>query len=505
MRLQTETILVVDDTESNIDILVELLGDYDVAVATDGVSALEIVNEQEIDLVLLDIAMPDMDGYEVCRHIRQDHSSAELPVIFITAATDEKSIEAAFEAGGNDYITKPFKPSELLARIRRELTLKDLIRNLEDRVRERTLQIEHERKLVTTIVDTANSIIAVIEPDGTMSRINRYGEEFTGYSQNEICAEPYFWAKFLPSEKRKLVTEIIAKARQGEVVNHFQNSWISKNGEKRTFEWSNTLVRHSDGSMNYLFTIGIDVTERKKMEDALIEAKEAAEAASKAKQEFLANMSHELRTPLNAIIGFSQILNMRHEIPENYRSQINKILISGKNMLMLVNTLLDFSKIEDGKMDFNPQHFSLFALFDEIHVLFENQLKRKGLTLDFLTPEKAPTIFADHQLIKQVLVNFISNAIKFSQNGGKITVKYHDDECRVFFAVVDNGVGIPQEEISTIFEPFVQGQSSKNIAIKGTGLGLSLSKKIIEDIHHGTIRCESRVGEGTTFSFSIPK
>lgn len=130
--MSCKNILIVDDTETNIDILLDLLGEtYEIVVATDGITALETIQEEQIDLVLLDIMMPEMDGYEVCEKIREEHHTRDLPVIFITARSDEESIEKAYKIGGNDYITKPFKTLELLARINTQLMLKDLIENLE--------------------------------------------------------------------------------------------------------------------------------------------------------------------------------------------------------------------------------------------------------------------------------------------------------------------------------------------------------------------------------------
>ena len=235
----------------------------------------------------------------------------------------------------------------------------------------------------------------------------------------------------------------------------------------------------------------------------LLEETRRAERANEAKSVFLANMSHELRTPLNAIIGFSQILFKRPDINEKYKEYIKKVNIAGQNMLILVNTLLDFSKVEDGKIDFLLQPFRLKSVVDELKVLFEYQAGEKEIEVRYpdLSDEQ---VMGDVQLIKQVLINLLSNAIKFSPRNAQVELRYAADASWHRFAVVDKGAGIAPEEMKTLFDAFMQGEASKNLSLKGTGLGLNLSKKIIETYHHGKIYCESEPGSGSTFVVEIP-
>ena len=237
--------------------------------------------------------------------------------------------------------------------------------------------------------------------------------------------------------------------------------------------------------------------------DEAIMAMNQAKEANKAKDAFLSNMSHELRTPLNAIIGFSQILMAKQETPEPIKIVVNKINIAGKNLLSLVNTILDFSKIEAGKMEVHQAPLRMNDLVDEVKVLIEPMAMKKHLMF-LVRMDEDIEVFADRQLIKQAMLNLITNAIKFSPNGETITLEHHHEEEREIFAICDHGYGIPPDKIATLFDPFVQIREHQNDAIKGTGLGLTIVKKIIE-LHAGNIWVESVEGEGSCFYFSLRK
>lgn len=237
-------------------------------------------------------------------------------------------------------------------------------------------------------------------------------------------------------------------------------------------------------------------------DEAVVAMNQACEA-NRAKDTFLSNMSHELRTPLNAISGFSQILLARADTPDKVKLFIQKIYISGLHLLSLVNSILDFAKIESGKIEIDATDFSTQSLVDEVKILVEPMLKEKEITL-ITSIEEAVTIYADRQFIKQVLINLLSNAIKFSPNDEKILMSCEQNEYQAIFAVIDHGYGIPVEKIATLFDPFVQVREAQSDSIKGTGLGLSIVKKIVE-LHGGEVWIKSVEGEGSGFYFSLPK
>jgi len=233
-----------------------------------------------------------------------------------------------------------------------------------------------------------------------------------------------------------------------------------------------------------------------------IEAMQIAKDANKAKDIFLASMSHELRTPLNAIIGFSQILLAKESTPDAIKIFLNKIFISGKHLLTLVNSILDIAKIESGKMEVYKVCFALDELLDEVKVLTEPMAEKKNLTL-LIQVESKMELFADRPLIKQVIVNLLSNAIKFSPENDRIMIRLDRLQDEDLFRICDHGKGIPRDKLETIFDPFTQVSQDQSDRINGTGLGLSIVKKIIE-LHEGKVWVESKEGKGSCFFFSIP-
>ncbi|MBV5320318.1 MAG: hypothetical protein JZU62_01410 [Sulfuricurvum sp.] len=240
-------------------------------------------------------------------------------------------------------------------------------------------------------------------------------------------------------------------------------------------------------------------------EHALIQLVDQVERASQSKDMFLANMSHELRTPLNAIIGFSQILGMNQSLPQNFKPYIEKIGIAGNNLLTLVNTILDFAKLEAGKLTFKPDVTIIAGLLRDVATIIEPLASKKSISFQY--PEMISLgLYLDRQLIHQVFLNLLSNAIKFTPEGGDVRVSVDfDDEKRVYrFGVSDTGIGIEAKDIVTLFDPFTQVENPFQKTSKGTGLGLAISKRIIEDLHGGRLWVESEPGKGSTFYFTIP-
>ena len=229
------------------------------------------------------------------------------------------------------------------------------------------------------------------------------------------------------------------------------------------------------------------------------------EAASRHKSEFLANMSHELRTPLNAILGFSEVLaeRMFGEVNEKQAEYLQDILSSGRHLLSLINDILDLSKVEAGRLELELGRFHLPTALDNALTLVRERATRHGITLTQTVDERVGDIVADERKVKQILVNLLSNAVKFTPEGGRVGLTATAADGVITIAVSDTGIGIAPEDQAAIFEEFRQVGRDDARKQEGTGLGLTLAKKFVE-LHGGRIWVQSQVGQGSTFSFTLP-
>ncbi|HEY3917439.1 MAG TPA: PAS-domain containing protein [Stellaceae bacterium] len=250
----------------------------------------------------------------------------------------------------------------------------------------------------------------------------------------------------------------------------------------------------------------LDITERKRVEADLRRAKEEAELASRTKTEFLANMSHELRTPLNAVIGFAEIMHGEVFGPlgdQRYGEYAADIRDSGQHLLNLINDLLDVSKIEFGKVELSEETVDLTGIIDSCMRLMRDRADQAGLQLSAHTPADLPYLHADGRRLKQILLNLVSNAVKFTPAGGQVTIRASIEDGGMKITVSDTGIGIAPHDLAKALQPFGQIDSRMTRKYQGSGLGLPLTKSMIE-LHGGTLRLESEVGRGTTATLWLP-
>jgi cell cycle sensor histidine kinase DivJ len=268
----------------------------------------------------------------------------------------------------------------------------------------------------------------------------------------------------------------------------------------------NEIDQNSDLIPHSVVAVTRDITERKAQEDKLLKARDVAETANQAKTQFLANMSHELRTPLNAIIGFSEILHQElfGKIGEDrYREYAHLIHESGEHLLSVVNEVLDMSKIEAGKFDIVTEPFEVGSLVKSCVEIMSHQGEKKSINLKMDASQHLPELVADKRACKQILLNLLANAIKFTEEGGHVSVSALQVGEDIELIVADNGIGIAEMDISKLGKPFVQAESSYDRSYEGAGLGLSVVKGLVR-LHGGTLEIESELGEGTKVKVYLP-
>ena len=364
--------------------------------------------------------------------------------------------------------------------------------------------LEQEQNLLNAFMDNTPDRIYFKDRASRFVRINKAVaelfhlsdvQEAIGRTDAEFFTEEHAqWAYEDEQAVMKTGKPMEAKAEK--------ETWPS--GEETWVSTTKAPLFDRAGRIIGTFGISRDITERVRAEAELQVAKEAAEYANRAKNDFLANMSHELRTPLNAIIGFAEIL--RDEIigpmkPEQ-KELVTDIHTSGRHLLEMINDILDLSKIEAGTMDLDFQTFSVVETMEEVSTIINALAIRQQiqLTQEF---DQDVTVTADKTKFKQILYNLLSNGVKFTNEGGKVTAKLEVTNDTLLIRVIDTGVGISEEHQRMLFQAFTQVDASKARAHEGTGLGLALTKQLVE-LHGGKIWVESAVGEGSTFSFTLP-
>ena len=344
-------------------------------------------------------------------------------------------------------------------------------------------------------------LLVIRDAELKIVKVNQAWEKVLGYKAEDIEGRPML--SFIHPDDVAASHSQMQRIEIEKDVRGIINRYRCRDGSYRYLEWR---ARQEGG---LVYGIARDVTERLAIEAEMAEAKAAVEAASKAKSEFLANMSHELRTPLNAILGFSEIIRdqVLGDTPASwakYQDYAGSIYASGTHLLSLISEVLDLSKIESGGYRLHVEHFDMQAVIQDSLLLVRPQAERARLCIPPVHVEGDVTVDADMRAIKQVIVNLLANAVKFTPDGGEIEVRCQEEGDIVHVSVRDSGIGIAEELLESVFEAFHRGDAKLARQYDGTGLGLSVCRRLVE-MHGGRIRLESTPNIGTTVYFYLPK
>jgi len=451
--------------------------------------------ELEMDETSMELALGLSENFEVLRKVSEGDLSARVS-----------------EDSSNELIAKlSVVVNETIQNLRKiwadlETSKSDLADKVEERTRDLSLMqkatinimedLEESKTYIENVVAGLLDSMIVTTTDGTIRSVNSIAVELLGYPEKKLIGQNF--VDLLPVTSKTLF-------RLNETIKDREVEVVAQDGRRIPMILTASVMHDRDGAAMGMVIVAKDITDRKQAERALVDARNAAEAATRAKSDFLANMSHEIRTPMNGIIGMTE-LALETDLAPEQREFMETVKQSADHLLKLINDILDLSKIEAQKLDLDPIPFSLRGCLGKAIKPLAMSTHEKSLELVLhVSPEIPDNLIGDPGRVGQVVTNLVGNAIKFTDQG-EVVVRVESDSIQeericLHFSITDTGIGIPTDKLSLIFDHFSQADTSTTRQYGGTGLGLTISAHLAR-MMNGRIWAESEVGSGSSFHFT---
>lgn len=492
------SILIMDESLHQLQGLIEFLAShgYQVESVTQGTSGLESAIASPPDLILLESRLPDMTGHEVCQVLKSKPETQNIPIIFISSVGEELDKVNAFEVGGCDYIAKPIALLETVSRIKYQLKA--------NQVKHQTSQADQLHLLQSAVVHARDAIVitnAQTEDHPTLDIIfvNQAFTDLTGYEAQEILGRS---PKLLQGPKTSVSTRSQIRASlekwapiETEILNY------TKDGTEFWIEVSITPLKNRQGLVTHWMAIQRDISERKEAEKEILRELQQENELNELKSNFFSMVSHEYRAPLATILSSTDLLEFYDHCSsaEEKRQFFSQIRTAIDRMTNLLNKVIENSSLHH--IPFQPSPLDIKHFCENFVKEFQKESPLSHHQIQFTLKGSNTEGWMDQTLLTSILTNLISNAVKYSPQGGtiKFDVVCHDQTA--MFSIQDSGLGIPADAMQHLFQSFYRADNVNEI--EGSGLGLSIVKQFVKS-HGGEIECESQLGKGSNFKVTIP-
>lgn len=504
-------LLIADDNLDMREHLARILRKYwSVTTTGDGVRALAALRERRFDLVISDVMMPQMDGFELLRAIKTDLAALDIPVILLSARAGEEARIAGLEAGADDYLVKPFSARELIAQVRSQLALQQarreaarereqmLARELAAR-REAELRQEH---MVSLFNNAPNPIVVLRGPDHVIELANPHTCRIWGRKHEDVINRPLFEA--MPELRGQVFEDLLDRVMKAGIPYEGKETpaEIDYGGIKKTvyFNFVYAPLHDITGEVDGILVIALDVTEGVLARRQVNLLRDQAEAANQAKDEFLAMLGHELRNPLAPIVTTLQLMRMRGM----QSAELEVIERQAGYLTRMVDDLLDIARITRGKIELRKQHMEVSETIAKALEIVAPLFEQREHRVELQVPARGHGVRADAARLAQVFTNILTNAAKYSDPGSRITVSAQRNADRIQVRIKDEGMGIAPDMIDKVFDLFVQQSQTLARSHSGLGLGLAIVRNIVK-LHDGSVHVHSDgPGKGSEFVVELP-